>query len=398
MNTKKIFFFIILFVACAGQIASDIYSPSVPAIALSLHASIAYVQSSMAIFMLGMAVSQLFYGPLSEGIGRRQPLLIGLSILFLGNLISLFSPTIGVLILGRFIQGCGVGACAALWRAIFRDSFDAAEMSKYGSYLSIFVTFIVPATPVLGGYLQEYFTWRASFLFLTSYSLITGLIVFFGFKETSQHHHLERLKVTFILKTFRQMLSSRLFMGYTLCTFLCYGAFFSWFSTGPVILINTLGVSPSEFGWITLICGGIATALGGWVNGRFVGRLRSHTMLRAAFVIMLIAGLALLASQFLFPMSVLTICLPMLLFYFGATLVWPNVFAGAFAPFGKIAGYAGALYGFMQISGAAVIGQMISYIPHQNQTSLALIFITTAVLAWLVIENVVEKQERLVKT
>lgn len=393
MNSKRILFPIILFVACSAQIASDIYSPSLPAIAASLHTAITNVQFSMAIFMFGLAVSQLIYGPLSEGLGRKIPLIVGLSILFFGNLISLFAPTITMLIIGRLIQGCGAGACSALWRSIFRDTFEGDELAKYGSYFSIFVTFIVPAAPALGGYLQKYFNWRASFAFLAIYSLSTLLMVLISLKETSVHHHLERLKSKFIVESFKHILSSPVFMGYTLCTFLCYGAFFSWFTAGPVLLIHIVGISPIEFGWITLFGGGIATALGGWVNGRLVTRLGAHRMLRTGFVIMLIAGISMLLCKFLFGINLFVVVAPMILFYFGVTFIWPAAFAGAFGPFGKMAGYAGALYGFIQISGAAVIGALVSYLPHQNQIPLSLVFISTSILAWLVFEKIVYKKE-----
>lgn len=358
MNSKKALFTIILFVGCSAQIASDIYSPSIPAIAISFHTAITNVQFSMAVFMFGLAISQLIYGPLSEGLGRKIPLIAGLSILVVGNLISLFAPTITALIIGRLIQGCGAGACSALWRSIFRDTFEGAELAKYGAYFSILVTFIVPATPALGGYLQEFFNWRASFAFLAIYNLITLLMVLIWLKETNVHRHLERLKSKFIVESFKHILSSPIFMGYTLCTFLCYGAFFSWFAAGPVLLIHIVGINPIEFGWITLLGGGIATALGGWVNGRLVSQLGTHKMLRIGFLIMLIAGTLMLLSKFLFGINSLVIVAPMILFYFGVTFIWPSAFAGAFGPFGKMAGYAGALYGFMQISGAAVIGTL----------------------------------------
>lgn len=393
MNSKITLFIIILFVGCSAQIASDIYAPSLPAIALDFHTAIAHVQFSMAIYMFGVAISQLFYGPLSEGLGRRIPLLAGLSILLLGNLISLFAPTITILIIGRLIQGCGAGACSALWRSIFRDTFAGDELAKYGAYFSIFVTIIVPATPALGGYLQEYFHWRANFVFLFTYSFSTFLMVLFWFKETSLHHHPERLKTRFIISSFKSILSSPIFMGYTLCTFLCYGAFFSWFTTGPVLLIHNIGISPIEFGWITLLGGGIATALGGWVNGKFVTKFGTHVMLRIGFLIMFIAGILMLTGKFILGMHTPIIVIPMILFYFGVTFIWPSAFAGAFTPFGKIAGYAGALYGFMQISGAAIIATIVSYLPHQNQVPLALVFIGSAILAWLVFEMMCIKKE-----
>lgn len=393
MNSKKILFIIILFVACSAQIASDIYSPSIPAIASSLHASISSVQFSMVIYMVGLATSQLFYGPLSEGLGRKTPLILGLSILFLGNIICLFSSSISFLVVGRLIQGCGAGACSALWRSIFRDTFEGAELAKYGAYFSIFITFIVPAAPALGGYLQEYFDWRASFVFLLLYSLSTLIMVIVWLRETSQHHHVEKLNLKFIFNSYKHMLSSHIFMGYTLCTFVCYGAFFSWFAAGPVLLIHMVGLSPVEFGWITLIGGGLATAFGGWVNGRLVTSVGTKVMLRTGFSIMFLAGILMLISAMIFKMNAYIIVIPMMFFYFGVTFIWPSAFAGAFGPFGKMAGYAGALYGFMQISGAAVIGMMVSYLPHENQIPLALVFILASMTAWTVFEKIVNKAQ-----
>jgi Bcr/CflA subfamily drug resistance transporter len=386
--TKKLLFPLLLLIGCSAQIASDIYAPSLSAIASALNTSISNVQFSMAIYMFGLAVSQLFYGPLSEGLGRKIPLVIGLSILLTGNLISLFAPNISILISGRLIQGCGAGACSALWRAIFRDTFQGSELAKYGAFFSIFVTFIVPAAPALGGYLQEYFNWQASFAFLAFYSLITMLMVLIFFKETSAHHHKDRLKTAFIKESFKYILSSPTFIGYTLCTFLCYGAFFSWFTVGPILLIHIVGISPIEFGWITLFGGGLATALGGWINGRLVTKLGTHTMLRCGFLIMLISGILMLLCHSIFGINFVIIIIPMILFYFGVTFIWPSAFAGAFGPFGKMAGYAGALYGFMQISGAAVIGTIVSYLPHQNQVPLALVFILNSLLAWVIFENI----------
>ena len=95
------------------------------------------------------------------------------------------------------------------------------------------IPFIVPAAPMLGGYLQTYFGWRSSFLFMILYALATVFIVFFLFKETSTHHHKERLSRKFFLYAFGQLLSSRVFMGYSICTFLTYGAFFAWFTASP---------------------------------------------------------------------------------------------------------------------------------------------------------------------
>ena len=157
MQSNTLLFLIVILVGFFSGIASDIYIPSLPAIANDLKTNIEDVQWTLAIFMLGLSISQLIYGPISEGIGRKYPLIIGLFIVITGSFICFYASSIQNLIFGRFIQGLGAGAGASLWRSIFRDSFEGAQLAKYGGYLSILVAFIVPAAPTLGGYLQTYF-------------------------------------------------------------------------------------------------------------------------------------------------------------------------------------------------------------------------------------------------
>lgn len=389
MQTNKLLFLVIVLAACLTQFASDIYAPSLPAIATSLHTKIDLAQWSMAIYLFGVSLSLLIYGPVSDGVGRKTPMIVGLCIMVIGSFICMFAPNINTLIIGRLIQGCGAGACAGLWRSIFRDIFTGAELAKYGSYFAIFVMFIVPAAPALGGYLQQYFGWRASFVFMSAYTILSLFTIIFWYKETSLHHHSEKLRWPYITATFRKLLTSRVFMGTTLCTFLSYGALFAWLTAGPVLLIHVVGISPLAFGLITFFGGGIAYALAGWLNGKYVARVGMPNMMRIGWAIMIFSGILLLAGKLFFGINVWDIVIPIILFYFGSTFIWPNAFATAFTPFGDIAGYAGALYGFMQLSGGAVMGGVVSYLPTTNQIPLALIILIGSFSAWLIYEKVV---------
>ena len=105
-------------------------------------------------------------------------------------------------------------------------------------------------------------------------------------------------------------------------------------------------------------------------------------MMRLGFTIMITSGIMIFVSYYLIGVTLMAILPAIILFYFGSTFIWPNAFATAFTPYGKIAGYAGSLYGFMQIGGAAVIGVIISYLP-ANQLSLAIVILVTSILAWL---------------
>lgn len=382
---------IMILVACLAGIASDIYAPSLTMIAKDLHAAIEEAQRSMAIFMLGVSISQLVYGPLSEGLGRRIPLMLGLVIFIGGSIISFQSTSITVLILSRFVQGAGAGACACLWRSIFRDSFSSVEIAQYGAYVGIIMTFVVAGAPAVGGYLQEYFGWRSSFLFLIIYSFLTLVMVLFFLKETSVHHHKNNLNRKFFFNAVQQLIKSRVFIGYSLCTFMTYGAFFSWFVVGPVLLINDLKIDPIVFGWINLGLGSVAMTLAGLFNARLVPKKGGAFMLRLGWGLMMGAGVLLIVLNIVWGLNILAILLPMFMFLFGGTLIWPNAFAGAFAPFGKIAGYAGALYSFMQLGGGAVLGWLSSFLPTTSPIPLAVVFLVTACLARGIFETVVLK-------
>ena len=199
MNVFNIFFFVLIFATCATQFASDIYAPCLPAIAKELDTSISLVQFTMSIYMLGVALSQLIYGPLSEGIGRKTPMIIGLVIMTLGSIICVFATNIETILIGRLVQGCGAGACACLWRSVFRDSFSGENLAISTSHLVIFIMFIAPIAPALGGYLQETFGWFSNFIFMALYSLLALLGMTFKFRETNKNFHRSKLNIKYIL-------------------------------------------------------------------------------------------------------------------------------------------------------------------------------------------------------
>ncbi len=393
-HPHRFLFLNILFIACLAGIATDIYAPSLSAIAFSMHAPISKVQLSLSIFMVGLAISQLVYGPLSEGVGRRYPLIIGLIIFVCASTFCAISTSINMLILGRFLQGLGAGASSSLWRSVFRDIYQGDELAKYGSYLSIIIVFMLPAVPILGGYLQHFIGWQAAFYVLIVFGTGTLFLLLSTFNETSKHHHKDRLKRPFIIQSFRQLLTSRIFMGYALCVFFSYGAFFSWITIGPVLLIKTIGLTPVEFGWVSFGMSSIAMASASALNGRLVVHFGSQCMLRFGWISMCISGLLLFLGQSLLGVNLYGVLLPVFMFYFGVTFIWPNAFSGAFTPFGHIAGYAGALYGFLQLAGAAIIGSFAAHLSSDSAHPIGMIFILSPLLAWTVYEIIVNQKPK----
>lgn len=377
---------VIVTISCFASFSSDIYAPSVPAIAHYFAVNVSMVQWSLSLYLIGLAGSHLFYGPLSEHYGRKRLLLLGLAIACVGGLMTVCAANIEGLLLGRFIQGCGAGACATLWRAIFRDLYAGEELARYSSYLVVFVIVIVPGAPLLGGYLEQAFGWRASFLVMLGYVILALLAITCFFTESKTADQRQPASLAVVRQSFGELLRSRLFVGITLCTFLCYGAFFAWFSVGPVLLIEHLHLTPATFGWVSAIGGVASYGLSALLNARFVGRFGVARMMRAGFVLMLIASVSMLLLWQLLGPGLWPICLPIFLFYFGANFIWPNAFASAFSPFGHIAGYAASLYGFMQLGGGAVISGVLGLLPKDSAIPLAATMLVCVSLAWLAYE------------
>ena len=383
MRNNLIFLAVVVIVACTSGISSDIYAPSIPAIAKALNTTINHVQASMAIFMFGLALSQLVYGPIADVCGRKKPLIFGMILFVIGNIIIILTNNIFMLNFGRLVQGLGAGASASIWRAMFRDKYSGADMVKYGGYFTIAMTFMVPSAPLIGGYLQEFFSWKASFVFMIVYASIGIVLTIILMSESHDINTAHKFSLKTIFKNFFKLMTHKIFVGYTFCSFLCFGAFFSWFVIGPVLIIHQLGHTPSFFGWFTLIGGGGAIAISGYVNGKFVKKYGSEYMLKLGWSIMFIAGGLLLGGFYFFGVSLFAIFIPIILFYFGAILVFPNVFSQAFNPFGHMAGTAAALYSCLQTSGAVITSSIAAYIPDENQVPLAIIMMIAPMLSWM---------------
>jgi Bcr/CflA subfamily drug resistance transporter len=373
---------IIVLLATLPQISADIYTPSLPAIAQYFHCSLGDVQASMAFFVAGVAITTLIYGPISEGVGRQRTLVFGILIALVGTLLCVFASGIVMLQWARLLQGCGLGACSALWRSVFRDQYSGKALVRMSAYLLNCVVLSVILAPLLGGYLQSCLGWRASFVFVSLWMLIVLLIMSMLFQETSEHHGRHRLKLAFIVQTYLSLLAHRVFMGYALIAFAAYGGLFTWLTAGPVVLIHSLGLSPVVYGYV-MIFSGLATALSGFVNRRLTVFLSLHSILLLGVFLMLVAGIAMFIANVLFGLTVYVVVIFAVIFVFASTLVFMNCFALGFEPVGHIAGYAGSLYACIQMLGGVVFGVILAHVNTHTAVPMALLFAASAVFSYV---------------
>ncbi|WP_115708151.1 multidrug effflux MFS transporter [Legionella sainthelensi] len=369
---------VVLMLMVLMQMTTDQYVPSLPAITKVFNTNEASIQLTLSLFMLGLSISHVFYGPLSDKIGRKPPLMFGVGLSILGSLCCYLAPTVFVLIIGRFIQGFGIGCCGSVGRSLVRDLFTDRVLSKIGSYVGIVSVFIMVASPVLGGYIQEHFGWRSNFLCLFVFGIVIWLFALLTLPETNKNLNPEATKIRVMRDNYFTLLRSKVFLGYALCACFACAGLLAYLAIAPFLFQDALGLSPIEFGQLTIFIAG-AICVSGIINSQMVmGKGVSH-MVFIGIIFMIIGGLAMLFLAFLGMKNVLSIMIPVSLFSMGVGFTFINAFAGAFHPFPHMAGTVGALYACMQDLSAALSTGIVALGKWYGQYSLATIFLVLGV-------------------
>lgn len=391
MSLLSYVIFISILFESVGQVASDLYLPSLPAITVDLHTTIHLVQTTIFWYMLGYSISRLIYGPISDAFGRKKPLITGLLLCLLGTTICAFASSIEILIAGRFWQGLGAGAGVIIGGAIVRDLLEGKDLAKTYSYMGMANIVLMASAPFLGGYFQYWFGWRSGFIFLLIITLLGLWVSVFHLNETNKHKTVDNLRLSKIKENLMVLLTHSTFIAYSTCIFMVYGAILVWLTLGPVWMQDTLGLSPIQFGWVTLV-GGIFYAAGAFINSQKVTAYGMNRMLMLGGLVIALSGFIILSLWGLHLVSFWFMIVPVMLFIFGASIIFPNAFAGALIPFYKISGTAGAIAGFMQVLGGAVASGIISMLPNNTPLPMAAAFIVCGLIILAMVRMVKKEQ------
>src|SRR5918994_3917577 len=254
-----------------GPLSTDMYLPSLPAIAAGLGATTGQTQLTLSAFLLGFAAGQFFYGPVSDRVGRKPVLLFGLGLFTLASLICALSPNIETLIGARFLPALGASGPIVLGRAIVRDFYEGPragrELSRMGTIMGV-----VPAVaPILGGVLHEAFGWRSTFAATILFGLALAATVAAVLPETIRMRSAEPLSFLAILRGFRALLRHRGYRVYVALSGLAYAGLFAFISGSSFVLQEVYGLPEMAFAlsFAFMVAGFIAgTSLAQRVVGR----------------------------------------------------------------------------------------------------------------------------------
>jgi DHA1 family bicyclomycin/chloramphenicol resistance-like MFS transporter len=335
-----------------GSLTMSIYTPVMPSVGADLGAGSDSVKLTLTTYMLGFAIGQLFYGPLSDRYGRRPVLLVGVSFFIATTFACSLAPSIGSLIGLRVLQGLGAASGAVLSRALTRDAYSAHEMPVVMSWISLGMNISPSIGPTLGGFLGEWLSWRATFWFVGGFGLVLLLVSSLGLAETNRHRSAQ-VDLASLLRGSGEMLRDRHFLGYVLTLGFAMAINFGMLAGAPFILQDRLGFSPQEFGLISLLSIGGFTA-GTFTNNRLVGRVAPTAIMSVAgwfhvFALVVMGTLSLSGV-----VAWWAIIGPHMVLSFGSGMIMPNSNAGALGLFPRLAGTAASWVGLAQMGMGAL--------------------------------------------
>ena len=347
-----------------GPLTMDMYLPSLPAIGRALDASTAAVQLTISSYLLGFAVGQILYGPLSDRVGRRPVILAALVIYVAATVVCAVAQTIGILIALRFVQALGGAGCIVLARAAVRDLYSGERAGRELSLMGSITAFALIVAPAIGGLLQDAFGWRASFYLLVVFALVAGATAARFLPETLRQRASGPFSFGAMGALYRSVLVHRGFLANLGILVAAFVGLFAWISGAPFVMQGLYAMTPVAFGAAYAV-GAAGYMVGAYVAARVVMRLGLDRTVGMGAVIMAAGGLAMAASVALGLSSVAWLVGTMTIYLAGMGLVLPQTQAGALTPFADSAGTASSLLGFAQQSSAAIaaaaIGHFLGY-------------------------------------
>ncbi len=349
--SRRVLLLTLTMTSSLGMVASTIYVPSIPAIASALETSVGRVQLTFVGYQLAFAASMLVLGPLSDRYGRRRTIIWGLALSALSSVACAVSPTIELLIAARVVQG--IGACAGLvvGRAITRELWGREAAAQVIAGRAIAATLMQAFAPVLGGYLQGWFGWRANFTVIAVIACGAIMLVI-RYVPAGRAANPNSIRTRGMLAGYRALIGTRRFLSYALTAAGSHAGFHIFAAGAPAVLIVGFGIRPEDYGFYASLPP-MGFLVGSFLSNRLTRRLGVDGLIAIGAMVLIPAGSTMVTLALLGVASPYAIIGPMILICCGSGLITPNAVAGSLGVNAGIVGAASGLGSFLQMTGAA---------------------------------------------
>ncbi|WP_300062198.1 multidrug effflux MFS transporter [uncultured Roseobacter sp.] len=363
----------LILLAGMSATAMNMFLPSLPNMTAYFQTDYGLMQLSVGLYLGISAVLQILIGPISDKAGRRPVILWGLALFLVATLGCIYAPTAELFLVCRMCQAI-VAVAMVLSRAAVRDMFEQDKAASMIGYVTMGMAIVPMISPMLGGFLDEAFGWRANFWALF---IMGALTLWLAWKDQGETATKSGKSLTRQFGEYPELLTSPRFWGYSLAAGFCSGAFFAYLGGGPFVGSVVFGLSPF---WVGIYFG--APALGYFFGNMFTGMLAQRVGLNPLVLIgSLINAFGVLLSLLIFLFgqgSALSFFGLMTFVGLGNGLVIPNATAGMLSVRPQLAGSASGLGGAIMIGGGAALSMLAGAALSEQTGALPLLVIMLA--------------------
>ncbi|WP_335977998.1 multidrug effflux MFS transporter [Acinetobacter calcoaceticus] len=362
------------------SLSTDIYLPAMPQMAHELNGN---VELTVTGFLGGFALAQLIWGPMSDRIGRKIPLFIGMILFVIGSIGCALSQSIEQIVFWRVFQAFGACTGPMLGRAMIRDLYARTQAAQMLSTLMIIMAIAPIAGPLLGGQIIKFSTWHSIFWLLA----MIGGVMFISLFFLPETHAPEKRTTTSVMNTFknyRQLLGNGQFMRYTLCVTFFYVAAFTFIVGSPFVYISFYGVDAQHYGWLFAL--NIVGVMGlSFVNRNLVKRFSLDQLLKFTTAIAMLALLILCVLFYARIGGIYSIIAMVFVFFSMNGMIAANSTAAALDGVPEMAGSASALIGSLQYGSGIISSLLLAWLSTGTPTTMIVIMTIFTVLSVLMV-------------
>ena len=338
------------------SLSTDIYLPAMPTIASDLQGN---AELTITGFLIGFAVAQLIWGPISDNIGRKIPLFIGMVIFAIGSAGCALSETIGQIVIWRVFQAFGACTGPMLARAMVRDLFSRTQSAQALSTLMIIMAIAPIIGPLLGGQIIRFSTWHTVFWLLA----VIGMLMFLSLlwlPETLPEKHRTNARLLTAFNNYGGLLKNKAFMRYTLCVTFYYISAYAFVAGSPFVYINYFHIDSQHYGWLFAV-NIVGVMIVSYKNRTLVNRYSLDALLKVTTTLSMTAMLVLVFCVKADFGGIYIIVAMIFLFFSMNGIIASCATAAALDQAKEIAGSASALIGSMQYGSGIVSSLLLAY-------------------------------------